>query len=319
MRPTTQFLAILVSAAGLVACGNDGSERTTAGSDVPTSDETSGDDPVSDRDPPGAAEPAGGAPTGASADLDPNQVYEFIGTVLEDASHGPELCLGGVAESYPPQCGGVPVAEWSWDGVPGAQSASGTNWVDLIRVVGTYDGETFTPTEPPAAADPPAGGPERDFEPLCDENVVDPGRTSPSDFDAAAAAADSLPHVAAVWVSYDGPPPVDDTGPPDSYTPDVLNVVVTEDAEGAEQALREHWGGWLCVEQRDQPTAVDLEEIQAALPEVLGTDVWSSTPDTQRGVVSAQVTVVTDELQAAADDHFGPGLVELQGSLNPVD
>lgn len=37
------------------------------------------------------------------------QRYGFSGTVLVSAEHGPELCLGGVNESLPPQCRGLPV------------------------------------------------------------------------------------------------------------------------------------------------------------------------------------------------------------------
>src|SRR5688572_3418701 len=72
----------------------------------------------------GAGEPgAVGGSTGAGDDAPPptvpapdsEQLYEADGIVLEDDSHGPELCLGGVALSLPPQCGGVPLANWEWD------------------------------------------------------------------------------------------------------------------------------------------------------------------------------------------------------------
>lgn len=69
------------------------------------------------------------------------------GTVL-DAGDGLELCLGAVAESFPPQCSGIPLAGWSWDGVDGAETASGVTW-GAYAVQGTYDGTTFTITQPP--------------------------------------------------------------------------------------------------------------------------------------------------------------------------
>ena len=37
-------------------------------------------------------------------------------TVL-DAGTGPELCLGAVAESYPPQCGGPALEDFDWGDV----------------------------------------------------------------------------------------------------------------------------------------------------------------------------------------------------------
>lgn len=38
----------------------------------------------------------------------PEQRYETTATVLESRDHGPELCLGVVALSLPPQCRGLP-------------------------------------------------------------------------------------------------------------------------------------------------------------------------------------------------------------------
>ena len=40
------------------------------------------------------------------------------GTVM-DVGGRVELCLGPIAESYPPQCRGIPVEGWSWDGIDG--------------------------------------------------------------------------------------------------------------------------------------------------------------------------------------------------------
>jgi hypothetical protein len=69
------------------------------------------------------------------------------GTVLE-ADGDVQLCLGAVAESYPPQCSGIPLHDWSWDGVEGAESASGVTW-GAYALQGTFDGEAFTVVEPP--------------------------------------------------------------------------------------------------------------------------------------------------------------------------
>jgi hypothetical protein len=74
-----------------------------------------------------------------------------VATVLQEGDGPPELCLGGVAESLPPQCGGPEIAGWDWDAVD-ADSAQGTTWGEYA-VEGTWDGETFRLTEAAAAPD----------------------------------------------------------------------------------------------------------------------------------------------------------------------
>ncbi len=59
-----------------------------------------------------------------------------------------ELC-GAVAESYPPQCGGLPVTGWDWDAVE-HEEAEGVRWGSFI-VTGTFDGKSLVLTEEPVA------------------------------------------------------------------------------------------------------------------------------------------------------------------------
>ena len=73
-----------------------------------------------------------------------------VGTVLEKDGT-PELCLGAIAESYPPQCGGPEVIGWDWDAVEGEETASGVTW-GAYAVWGDWDGETFTITREPVLA-----------------------------------------------------------------------------------------------------------------------------------------------------------------------
>ena len=272
MRRFCVLLACIGLAAGLVGCGDD--------------------------DPTEAASDGDGGDGGGGG-----QHYEFVGTALESEDQGPELCLGGVADSLPPQCGGLAVDPWNWDDVPGAQSASGTTWVDMVRVVGSYDGETFHPTEKPG--EPTGlGGPAidvmADYPPLCTPEVTDPDRTSDDAFMAGSTAADSLPTRSAFWVSR----------PSQS---------VTGDAAGATAELQALWGGGLSVVERPEtPTEAQLNAIQGQLADVLGVDVWSSWTDPTRGVVVAQVTLATDEVRAAAAAAFGAGVVELNPTLKPL-
>ncbi len=69
------------------------------------------------------------------------------GTVRDVGGHA-ELCLGPVMESAPPQCSGVPLRGWTWDGVDGATSVGDATW-GSYAVQGTYDGVSLTVTQPP--------------------------------------------------------------------------------------------------------------------------------------------------------------------------
>jgi len=63
----------------------------------------------------------------------------------------PELCLGPIAESYPPQCGGPPIRGWRWTDYEGHYDQVGqVRWGEFV-VTGTWDGDTFVVThaEPP--------------------------------------------------------------------------------------------------------------------------------------------------------------------------
>jgi len=88
-------------------------------------------------------------------------------TVLDDGA-GPELCLGPVAESFPPQCGGPPILDWDWKGqLPDTyQQAAGVIWGEYA-VTGRWDGESLTVTRavPAAQYQPPVDDPTPSTEP----------------------------------------------------------------------------------------------------------------------------------------------------------
>ena len=74
-------------------------------------------------------------------------VYQGALTVLQGVERdAAELC-GAVAESYPPQCGGLPVSGWDWDAVE-HDEAEGVRWGSYL-VTGTFDGKSFVLTEDP--------------------------------------------------------------------------------------------------------------------------------------------------------------------------
>jgi len=101
----------------------------------------------------GCATPA--PPSGAPASRTLGSVHpappegEVIaqGTVM-DVGGEVELCLGPVAESYPPQCSGIPMDIWSWDNIQGSETAGDVTW-GAYAVQGTYDGQAFSVTQPP--------------------------------------------------------------------------------------------------------------------------------------------------------------------------
>ncbi|MET0956152.1 MAG: hypothetical protein ABWY68_09390 [Cryobacterium sp.] len=69
-------------------------------------------------------------------------------TVLQKDGESPQLCLGGVAESYPPQCGGPPIVGWDWAAVEQSETASGVTW-GSYAITGTWDAKEFTVTGTP--------------------------------------------------------------------------------------------------------------------------------------------------------------------------
>lgn len=70
------------------------------------------------------------------------------GTVIQTGSDAAMLCLGAVAESYPPQCSGPEIDGWDWSTVEGTESSNGVTWGTYV-VQGDWDGERFALTQPP--------------------------------------------------------------------------------------------------------------------------------------------------------------------------
>jgi hypothetical protein len=88
-------------------------------------------------------------PTGEPTALMPTAIPAAKGPVtgfglVIDKEDGPEFCLGPVAESYPPQCSGIPLAGWRWEDHRGEfDNASGVRF-GSFAVTGTFDGTTMT-------------------------------------------------------------------------------------------------------------------------------------------------------------------------------
>ena len=252
-------------------------------------------------DPSGAGDPAAAAPSGEAPTPVPDGAVRTQGLVMVlDDGDGPEMCLGGVAESYPPQCGGPALDDFAWGDV-GFEEASGVRW-GQYALTGTFDGTTFTVTDAiPAALYDVMAEPEPDpLEAACDDaTTTDTSRATPEDMDATLAAASALPTYATAWL-----------------TGNTINVAVTEDAAGAEAQLRRTWGGMLCVTTVER-TEADLDEVNQDLQAALGDQLLTSgsfTPDS----LDAQVVFDDGSIQEWADATYGDGLVTISSALEPT-
>lgn len=125
---------------------------------------------------PSASDAPPGASLGSVWPAPPEGDVMAQGTVL-DTGGDPQLCLGAIAESYPPQCSGIPIEGWDWEGLDGYETASDVTW-GAYAVQGTYDGDTFVLTEDPVmlalydpmvAPDPTGGEPGAGTEPQLTE------------------------------------------------------------------------------------------------------------------------------------------------------
>ena len=270
-------------------------------------------DPAPDPGPPTAS----GSGSGSSSD----GLVEGDAFVLEDRSHGPELCLGGVATSLPPQCGGVPIRGWDWEAVEGEEARSGTTWGEY-HVAGSYDGDSFAVSEVSAPGAPAPD--DREIGTPCP--VSDGGGTAPDvsmagedDLLAAGRAAEAEADSGGFWIDYVEEPVDDET--PVSPGGIILNASFTGDVERHTAELRELWGGPLCVSQVAN-TQRDLERIQREIGdgalESLGLETTWSATYVFDNVVEIGVVVATDEDRAAVDALYGEGTVELVPALTPV-
>lgn len=229
------------------------------------------------------------------------QRYRTTTTVLESKEHGPMLCLGGVAESLPPQCGDVPISNWNWDDVDDKESMSGTTWGEY-DVVGTYDGATFTLTERPRPATRPSPSPFV-FRPGCDspKRGNDPSRDTDADRQAAARLARRAEDFAGLW-----------------RAGQVLNVAFTGDIERHERELRSVWGGLLCVVRFERAYA-DLERAQRALVDMRDElRLLSVGISENRNIVDLTVILMSDEQKRTLENRYGRGTIIVTERLQPA-
>jgi hypothetical protein len=261
--------------------------------------------------------------SGPRGDTGGQQRYEATGIVLENEDQGPMLCLGTILDSLPPQCGDVPISNWSWDEVPREERLAGTTW-GQYHLVGTYDGDTFAVIE----TGPPQPQPDDRGDPIdtpCPEpgggwTVADPSRTSMADHQAASRSASADPDFAGLWIDYVEEP--DPDAPEDPGTEGmILNVAFTGDIERHRAELGGLWGGPLCVVQHPR-TEAELQRIQNDLEpsaEELGIQVLWSSIEVVENVVEVGVVAIDAQGRAALDDRYGAGATRPVPALTPID
>jgi hypothetical protein len=251
--------------------------------------------------------------------------YQATATVLQSRDHGPELCLTGMA-GWLPACRGLPIPNWRWDQVEGEQAAGSTIW-GRYRLVGTYDGASFTVSRADLA--PPERQPSHQEQfkdepkPGCPEpaggwQVPDPARRSEGYLEPVTRAARAEPDFAGVWLSYLAPMGNKVAEDPGEF---VLNVAFTGDLARHQAELRPRWGGRLCV-TRQQRSYRELLRIQRELQgdvcadlglRVLGTGIRESA-----NAVTLMVVVLEERAREALDARYGTGAVQATAVLTPA-
>jgi hypothetical protein len=254
------------------------------------------------------------------------QRYQTTATVLQSRDHRPELCLGIVLDSFPPQCGGLPTTNWRWDQVGGEQAAGGTTW-GTYHLVGTYDGASFTvmrvdlaPMKPrPSAAERFKDEPKSPCpEPKGGWVVPDPARRSERYLEPVRRAARAEPDFAGLWLSYLAPMGHNVAEDPGEF---VLNVAFTGDLARHQAQLRPRWGGRLCVTRQPRSYRELLRiqrELQGAAGAELGLRVLGGGIDESANAVDLQVVVLEARARAALDARYGAGAVQATAALTPV-
>jgi hypothetical protein len=263
-----------------------------------------------------AAVPAGPAADGPGVASPSEQRYTVSATVLESPDHGPQLCHV-VAESLPPQCGGPDVVGWDWSEVDGEESVNGTTW-GSYRVVGTWDGDALTLTEPPGPAGEGEEWPREDLSTPCPTPdggwpIADPATATADGRQAAIDYASRQPDLGGVWL--DNEAELADVLP-GVYEQAVLNATFTRDIERHEAELRSRYGGPLCVARAEHSQA-ELHSLQQRVDETLRGQLLSSGSGV-RGHVQVVVTFLDQEVRDRVAEVDPDGLVELHGWLQPV-
>lgn len=225
-----------------------------------------------------AAAPGGTPPENGGDPARPLLTTPHAATVIESGDGGVQMCIGPIAMSYPPQCGGPALVGWDWAEWSGAYAESGgVRWGEFA-LTGTFDSEafTFTPeTIEPWRDDRTVADdvPNPDFSTPCAEpeggwRMLDPGRTTEASLNETFERASRLDGYASSWVDRSRVPTASAGATPEQQLAEsasspeltIINVRVVGDLEAATIELRRIWGGMLCVSGATR-TQSELQEI----------------------------------------------------------
>jgi hypothetical protein len=283
---------------------------------------------------PGGPPPSSGASTPAPSDVArPDLVpdghpgpFETTGFVLQDHSHGPQLCVGAVAASLPPQCTGPDLIGFDFSSLPaGSHEVVLESRYGSFVITGTPQGGAIRLTAPARPADPESrpSTPEPSFASPCPEPAggwrpLDPPRATEEALQAAAARAQAVPGYGLLWIDQPAATPAEiaaeATNNPLRY---VLNVSTTGYLAEMESAVRAAWGGALCVSAAAHSEA-ELTRVRDALEEP-GAELplLDLQLDQLVGRVTATALVAREADQRRLDEQFGVGVVRLSSVLRP--
>jgi hypothetical protein len=179
----------------------------------------------------------------------------------------------------------------------------------VYHVVGSYDGTSFTLTEPPVTPEPYVGPPDEIVAPCQEPSggwpVPDPSTAGDADFRRAINVAEREPDFAGAWI--DG-------------TPTVLTLAFTGNLEHHEAEVRREWGGPLCLWEFDR-SFDELRKIQRDLESTaqeLRLTLLSSGIAVYRNQVDMDVVLADDEARRELERRYGPGAVAVTSALTPV-
>ncbi|NYD22614.1 hypothetical protein [Kineococcus aurantiacus] len=257
--------------------------------------------------------------------------FEAVGFVLQDASHGPQLCVGGTATSLPPLCGGPDVIGFDFSSQPAdSHEAVGESRYGSFVLTGVPRGEAIELTAPARPADPAdleqESAPEPSFASPCPEPLggwkpLDPARATEEAQQAASAKARAVPGFGLVWIDQSMVTPeevaAEAVNDPLRY---VLNVSTTGDLAEMESVVRSVWGGALCVSAAAHSEA-ELTAARDALDQADRSGAGSALLDLQVDPLAGQVTATAllarESDQRRLDERFGSGVVRLSSLLRP--
>jgi hypothetical protein len=249
--------------------------------------------------------------------------YRTHGVVIDHGDDRPVLCL--TAEpGDPPTCGySIELDGWSWDRAGVDERPGSPRW-GLYDVVGTWDGSRLGVVE----AEPGDRWPDHatnlwpDRRTECSEPPrgwfadVDDGRVDTWASEALDEYLLSQPDFVDLWLDSSPHPDFPDF-PPGRPLPgeSVLNVRFVRDATAHAAAIREIWGGPICLSEGGLPH-IEIEQLRdRAVAELDG--VIAASTDPVGGYV--QVVVVVAALdQGELDRQYGTGRVRLVGALQPA-